>query len=340
MMAERFAAEMGLASLHVKREDLSHPTCGGNKVRGLEFILAQALHRRAHLLITLGAVGSHHVCRTAWHARALGLKSLAVVVPQPVAEYGRRNILLARSAAACYHHASFMSAGPRLVAALLNPRHWRRGRPPSFVSTGGSSPRACLGHVNAAFELAGQIAGGQLPEPDYVYVPMGSLGTAAGLALGLRLAGLRTRVVGVVVSYRWYATARRAARLARRTERFVRRHGGDVRSASIQACDIEVVEAALGQGYGEFTEESVELAERLHRCEGLMLDGTYTAKTLAGMMWYIRAQGLNDRRHLFWHTYQALPPPRDEEADVVLTPALRRYFEEPRQPLDERMIYP
>ncbi|MCH7812762.1 MAG: pyridoxal-phosphate dependent enzyme, partial [Planctomycetes bacterium] len=86
--ARHFAAAKGLKAFYIKREDLSHPECGGNKVRGLEFILAEARRRGAGTILTLGAAGSHHVSRTAWHARRLGLGTVGAGVIKCLTENG------------------------------------------------------------------------------------------------------------------------------------------------------------------------------------------------------------------------------------------------------------
>jgi D-cysteine desulfhydrase len=302
--ARRFAEAHGLRSLFVKREDLSHRVCGGNKVRGLEFILADAQRRGARTLATIGVTGSHHVAKTAWHARQLGLNTLAVVVKQPPAEYVQRNLATAAAAGAVLIHANRLTLVPRFAARYLGA--WlREGQRPYFIPPGGTSPLACLGHVNAALELKGQIDAGLLPEPDYLYVALGSLGTAAGLLAGCKLAGLRTRLVGVVVSHRWYCTAGRWTRLARRVARLLRRQDPTMNPVDIAKSDATVVGGVLGKGYALPTDSSSRLAAEFLTAEGLELDPTYTAKALDGAMQFIESNGLQDRTHMFWQTYHA-----------------------------------
>jgi D-cysteine desulfhydrase len=325
--AANFSTLHQLDSFFIKHEDQSHPLAGGNKVRGLEFILAHAKSLKARTIVTLGAAGSYHVCRTAFHAHALGIRTVAVMLPQPPAEYVCQNLALGHSLGVGYVPATFISAGPRLIGEMLRPRNWCGSRPPYYVPPGGSSSRACIGHVNAALELKAQISEGRLPEPDYLYVAMGSIGTAAGLLLGCRLAGLRTRVVGVAVSYPWYCTASRCARMARRILRFMRRYDSSVPELDFDGSDMDVVRSALGPGYALFTDESQTLARQLHDADGVALDGTYTAKTLHGAMEYIRVIGLQAHNHLFWNSYQ---PTRADTIDIAdrMVPAFRHYFTE------------
>jgi D-cysteine desulfhydrase len=306
--ARHFAEQQGLKALYLKREDLSHPDCAGNKIRGLEFILADAMQRGAKTILTFGVVGSHHICRTAWHARRHGMDTIAVVVDQPPAEYVRRNLAVALACGATVVPANRATLLPRL-AVQFTKALVRQGRRPYYVGPGGTSPLSCRGHVNAAMELKQQIEAGQLVEPDYLYVALGSLGTAAGLLVGCKLAGLKTKLVGVVAAYRWYCTAGRWARLARRVAALMRRLDPGVPEIAIDKAELSVVTTALGGGYAEHTEVSQRLAEAFGAAEGIELDGTYTAKALHGAIQFIEEHHIRDRVHLFWHTYHSMPAP-------------------------------
>jgi D-cysteine desulfhydrase len=332
-----FGKAIGVKNFFVKREDLSHPQCGGNKVRGLEFLLADAVSRGAKRIVTFSSAGSHHACRTAWYARNLGIDTVAVVVNQPVAQYVRDNLLMGASSGASYVSASYPTVLFRVLAEYLSKRNRIDGRPPYFIAPGGTTPLACLGHVSAALELRKQIDDGLIPEPDYLFVAMGSLGTAAGLAFGCKLAGLRTRVVGVVVSLRWYCTAGRTVRLARRALRLMRREDRSIPDVSLRRKDVTVVGDALGRGYGHFDKEAVDIAMMQMELEGIDLDGTYSAKALSGTVNYINRRRLHSRNHLFWLTYHHYRYDGDPDAQIARLPSrLRRYFTEPVQALDRR----
>lgn len=302
--AKTFAARHGIGSLHLKREDLSHPDCGGNKVRGLEFLLADALARGATRIVTFSSTGSHHVSRTAWHARRLGIETSAVVVPQPDTAYLSANCMMGRSAGARYVEAGFVTVLPKLFFEFVRPSNRRAGGRPYFISAGGTNALACLGHVNAAFELRRQVSAGELPPPDFIYVPLGSLGTAAGLIVGCRLAGLSARIVGVVVSYRFYCTPGRIARLARRTLALMRRLDPAVPRIELARGDFDVVAGALGPGYAKPTSQAKAIADQMLSDEGVALDETYMSKTVHGMLLAMDSRGTRGRRHLVWHTYQ------------------------------------
>jgi D-cysteine desulfhydrase len=329
--ARSFAGAHGLAALYLKREDCSHAECGGNKVRGLEFLLAEAQRRGVGTLVTIGPVGSHHLFRTAWHARRLGIRTVALAIGQPPADYAWQNVLTGLAVGTTYVPANYVTLLPKLLWWLLRARWSGDGRPCMYVPPGGTSPLSCLGHVNAAFELKRSIDEGLLPEPGYLYAALGSVGTMAGLAAGCKLARLKTRLVGVVVSYPWACTPWRWARLARRTLRLMRRHDPTVPNVDILPSELTVIGTALGRGYAHFTESARSLARQFHECEQVPLDGTYTAKTLDGAMQYIRDRRLHDAVHLFWHSYHEMPEP-DEAKTALLPRALKRFLAEETQP--------
>lgn len=327
MHLQKFGADHGLPHLYVKREDLSHPVCGGNKVRGLEFLLADALANRSPRILTVGAAGSHHVARTAWHAASLGMPTTAVLLRQPMAEYVRRNLRLASTAGANLILANPLTLLPRLITL-----RWFSAEPSYFIAPGGTTPLACVGHVNAALELKAQIDRGEFPSPDYIYVPLGSLGTCAGLLVGARLAGIRARIIGVVTSYRWYATAGRIRRIADKTLNLLRRVAPSVPPIPLDADDVTVITTALGPGYAQFTPRSMELARSMVTREGISLDGTYSAKAFETMHDFARQSARSNGVHLFWHTYHQIPSVPSDETQVATR--IAKYMKQPSQPLD------
>ncbi len=321
--AVAFAKAHGLASLHIKREDQACAECGGNKVRGLELLLAEARACDAKSIITLGSAGSHHISRTAYHAAKFDMRVTAVYLEQPPTAYAPRNISHAIRHGATYIHANFLTAVPKFLLAKARLSSGDGGSC-YYMPPGGTSPLACIGHVNAALELRRQIDAGLLPAPDYIYVALGSLGTAAGLALGCRIAGLAARVVGVVVSYQWYCTRSRWTRMANRTLRLMRRIDPAVPWLPLRKRDVDIVRTARGEGYALATEAGMSLADEMQRLEGLTLDAAYTSKVVDGMLQFIERGRLHDRRHLFWNTYAPMSEAKIEPEKIPLP--LRKYF--------------
>ena len=100
---ETLGAELGISQLYIKRDDLSGKLYGGNKPRQLEFILGQVLRSKAREVMTFGGAGSNHALATAIYARQVGVKSISMLMPQPNAQYVRRNLLMSQYCGAELH---------------------------------------------------------------------------------------------------------------------------------------------------------------------------------------------------------------------------------------------
>ncbi len=294
---------LGRPGLWIKNDGLLGAAYGGNKVRKLEFVLADVLRRRASTVLTFGGTGSHHCLATAIYARELGVRVAAVLLEQPQTDEVRVNLRLLDSfGARTVRAGSLPSAVAR--AAWLALRCTEFGLPPRLpylLWVGASTPLGCVGFVNAALEMADQVREGLLPEPRAVLLPLGSNGTAAGLLLGLRLAGLDTSVIAVQVSNMPTVGARGVARLANATARLLRQRGASIPPHSFRPDDLAVISDAEAGRYGHPTRNGEEAKELLSRLEGLTLDSTYTAKTVASL---IERPDL-PRPLLYWHTLNA-----------------------------------
>jgi D-cysteine desulfhydrase len=152
---------------------------------------------------------------------------------------------------------------------------------------------ALLGHVSAALELVEQAARGECLWPESIVVPLGSGGTAAGLALGLRIAGARVRVVGVRVVPRIIGRIGRVLRLARRTAELMEALKGE-RVPRVQANDIHVEREFYGGAYGRALANPLD--ETTITAAGIRLDDTYSRKAFAAAL-------AQDRPTLFWLTF-------------------------------------
>lgn len=279
--------ELRLAVLWAKREDRSSRRYGGNKVRGLEFLLRE--RGDGSVCVTIGGSGSTHCLATAVHGRALGWRTV-------VAQFSQFDTPLARAVAmetaawadivvTARTHATFVPAVVRAwrAARRLGRRHWIPG--------GGAHPRAVLGHVLAALELEQQLPA----PPDALVVPLGSGGTAAGLSLGLSVLGWPTRVVAARVAPRLVANRWRVGALERKAGALLAGLGIRARRDPLPPIIVHV----LGGGYGRPTREG-EKAQRLAAAAGLTLDATYGAKAFAALAG-LPQRGF--RRVVFWHTF-------------------------------------
>ena len=286
---------------------------GGNKVRKLEWIIPDARRRGARTILTFGGLGTNHGLATALYAREHGLEVALGLVDQPLDDHVRRQLNRLRRSGARIH---LTHSKARTIAALpaLVVRHASGLRLPYLLPVGGSSPIGALGYVEVALELAAQVEGGAIPEPSHVVVPLGSGGTAAGLALGLRLAGLRSRVVGMVVNEKLRLDPRSITSLARRSARLLARRGARLPEPQFGPGKITTPRDWLGPGYGHRTPEAERARVLARDREGLELDPVYTAKAMAGLLAMNSRREFGDGPVLYIHT----DGPRDDrDADAT-----------------------
>jgi len=305
--------------LFVKRDDRSCPLYGGNKPRKLEFLLGRALARGSRTLVTTGGLGTNHGLAMTILGRSVGVASVLVLVDQPVTPSVRETLRLQFA-----YGAKQIAAGNVAGAAVQTLRALAtsalRGERPQFVPTGGSSALGDVGFVSAGFELAEQVRAGDCPEPETIYLPVGSGGSVVGLVLGLRLAGLKSRVLGVVVTDILPPSSASLARAARSTLRLLRRADPSFPQLEIGAGDFPVAHDQLGPGYGASTLAAVE-ALAAAKALGLHLDTTYSAKTLAAIRERAARRELGAGPILFWNTYNTVDvasaaPRAASEADL------------------------
>jgi D-cysteine desulfhydrase len=275
---------------------------GGNKVRKLEWLIPDAQRRGRRSILTFGGLGTNWGLATTLYAREHGLETALALVDQPVDDHVRAQLARLEASGARIHRTHTKRRTVAMLPWLLA-RNARGGRPPYLLPAGGSSPVGVLGYVEAALEIAAQVEAGSLPEPAHVVVPVGTGGTAAGLALGFQLAGLRSRVVGVVVNDQLRLDGPVVARLARRSAALLERRGARLGQLRLEPDMLDLTRDQLGAGYGHPTEatEAAERAAALAAEEGLSLDPVYTAKAMAGLL-ALRAEGRLADPVLFVHT--------------------------------------
>jgi 1-aminocyclopropane-1-carboxylate deaminase/D-cysteine desulfhydrase-like pyridoxal-dependent ACC family enzyme len=279
--------------LYVKREDLSSDVLGGNKVRSLEFLLGRVCE--GDTVLTIGGEGSTHVLATAVHAARLGAKTIAVRWRHDM--HSAAEEVSARATTEC---AEVVTA-PNFVRAMLPLMTMRLTRAAQYIPLGGSTPLGTLGHVNAALELADQVERGELPLPGRVVVPLGSGGTAAGLALGFAVAGLDTVVIGARVGPRVGANGWRVRRLAEQTRQMIARYTGRVPPA-VRRKQIVVSHDLYGGAYARPHPTAEHAAALVDALRGWRLDATYSAKAFAAAL---DVAASHTTPPLFWMTFDA-----------------------------------
>jgi len=262
--------------IFIKRDDFTPVAMGGNKLRKLEFLAADALREGADVLLTAGAIQSNHVRQTAAVAARLGLKCVALL-ENPIGTHaenylsnGNRLLL------------DLMDAEVIMVDALNNPaeqlaeqaaRLEAQGFRPYIVPVGGSNALGALGYVECAQEIAHQSEG--VVDFAAVVVASGSAGTHAGLAVGLEHLLPETELVGVTVSRQVEAQLPLVERLRQSL----------AETLEVQAkAPITLWDDYFAPRYGEPNDEGMAAVKLLARLEGLLLDPVYTGKAMAGLL--------------------------------------------------------
>jgi D-cysteine desulfhydrase len=279
--APRLSRELGVPIL-LKRDDLTGLGLGGNKLRGLEYILADLREQGCDCLVTGAGPQSN------WTLLA-ALACLCCRVEPHVVCYGEGapgegNMRLHRWLGTDVRftddpdRTSVDAAMGALVAELR-----ARGRRPYLVPRGGATPLGALGYVRASVELAAQLAA--LGErPTGLWLATGSGGTQAGLVAGTALAGASYRVRGVAVSRSADETRDRVRSLAEGAAALA---GGEQARSRIAVPD--VLDGWIGPGYGVPSAEGQQAARLVATTEGVFLDGTFGAKAMAALIAECRA---------------------------------------------------
>jgi D-cysteine desulfhydrase len=284
------AVEQPHERLWVQRDDRSSSVYGGNKVRKLEFLLPIA-QRRGGPVLTAGGTGSHHVLATAIHAGRLGIEVEAVQYPQPETDDVRHTREAVGALGVSVTRCPNAYLMPAVLAARLAALAPRR---PYLLWPGASTPIGSLGYVSAGLELVHALRAARAAEPDDVVVPLGSGGSAVGLALGLALGGWkRARVVAVRVADRVVTNVGVLRSLEAGTAAVLAAGGWLPRPAVLT-----VDGRWFGKGYGHPTAEG-DIAMRRAPAFGLELEPTYTAKAFAAAL-ELLAEG---RRVVFVQTF-------------------------------------
>jgi D-cysteine desulfhydrase len=309
-----------LASLRVKRDDLTSALYGGNKVRKLDLLLGQALSEGRKAEITFGAYGSNHCLATAVHCRSLGIEPHVVLSPQEPGPFAPAT-LLAHAALGTVIHLVDGWDGRREAVRAVRELRARDGQEPLVVPMGGSNGLSTRGHVNAALEALQQG-----PAPDVVYVAGGTQGTSVGLAIGFAAAGVKTRVESIRVTPSEVGGPAQVERIAADALGCLTSLDPGFPSLSLADLPFTLREDWFEPGYGIVTSETSG-AVSAAAAAGVRLETTYSGKALAALIGDAASGRLDGKDVVFWDTYNSAAMP--EPGDIELLPqVLRDYIAE------------
>jgi len=294
-------------NIFIKRDDLTGCNLknlyGGNKVRKLEFLLADALKKRCNKIVTLGSVGSNHCVATACYAQKLNFDCLLLLKDQPNSPVVQQNLLLNHSFGAQMLFFETIHKRNKVFADMS------KMKDVYCISVGGSTPLGVLGYVNAVFELKNQINEGVIPKPDIIYIPVGSCGTVTGLLLGSKLAGLDFRIVGVLIApeRRHGIFASNIKKLFNETNQLLHSLDSRIPLFDFPVNCLTICKDFCGPKYGVWLPEANEARTLLYQAEKIVIEGTYSAKCLAALVKDIKNKQIDkDGIVLFWNTYCGL----------------------------------
>ncbi|MCG8313079.1 MAG: pyridoxal-phosphate dependent enzyme [Pseudomonadales bacterium] len=283
----------------IKRDDLTHTEYGGNKIRKLEFILADAMARGSTRIVTFGAIGTNHGVATAMMCQKHGIDCVVYLFDQPITATVSQNLQLmqAYGATLIYKKTLFKA----VKSYYLSPYRLLRGS--YFLFAGGSNLFGTLGYINAAFELQEQINNKECPQFKYLFCPVGSSATLAGLTYGLQLAGIDTQVKGIRVVQEKLGPFQACSsdtvyQLMLQVQHYLQTHT----QKKLPIPNRPVMDGDyFGDGYGVATKEGLAAIDHFNSL-GIKLEQTYTGKAAAA---FLRAVEQPDDDCLFWNTYNS-----------------------------------
>ena len=276
---ERLERQLGSGQIWMKRDDMTGLELTGNKVRKLEYVVADAVAHGCDTLVTEGTCQSNHCRTTAAVGARLGMKTVLLIRPEPPGEpMGNQLLDVLFGAEMRFYPGKRFEADRNAIVETVLAELQERGLKPRWVPMGASEPIGCWGYIRAVAELADQLRTVGVDACD-VIVPVSSGGTYAGALLGTllhRLEGLR--LWGVPVSDDVAHHTREIGGLCRRT----------VSQFDLPICfadsSMRFLDGYVGQGYAIPYSAAVEAIRLLARTEGIVLDPVYTSKAFCALL--------------------------------------------------------
>lgn len=294
----RLSAALSGPSLFIKRDDCTGLASGGNKTRKLEFLVGEAIQKKADMLVTQGAVQSNHVRQTAAAAARVGMKCHVLLerrVPDREEDYEKTGNVLLDDIFGATREFRPPNLDMNAEAETVTERLQSEGHRPYFIPGGGSNATGALGYANCAQEIADQSAETDL-DFNWLVMGTGSTGTQAGLVAGFHAIGFDLPVMGVSVRQ---PRERQMNSVHALTQRTLEKLGAD----GIAPSKILVDDGYVGEGYGIPADSTLEAINLTARQEGILLDPVYSAKGMAGLIGMTRQNFFKPTDNvLFLHT--------------------------------------
>ena len=311
---------LGRDDVWMKRDDLISPLYGGNKVRRYEYVLAEAKKLGRTKIVTVGGLASTQVMATALFGQAHGFKVSVVYFDQPHTRFMREALLVTATAGA-----KQIYAGGYLNTIYKTIREYRSEPGAYFIPPGAANPIANLGYIDAMLELGDQVARGEMPRPDVIVLPTGSSGTLAALAIGARLLGWNTKIIGVRITAKIATNMFTIGYVARATWSFLRARVPEL--TTLLPIQYELLHSALGKGYGHPTAAAIDAMPQVQKLIGASGEVTYSAKALVGLKEIVSSPAYKNSTVLLWNTLSANRPDVSQLDPLnLLPPEFHRFY--------------
>ncbi|MFQ5825197.1 MAG: D-cysteine desulfhydrase family protein [bacterium] len=282
--------------IYIKRDDLTGMVLSGNKIRKLEFLLAEALEQECDLLITCGNYQSNHARTTAVAAAKLRLKC-HLVLRNTMGGTINGNLFLNRLLGAEIKYITpeeYLSVD-EIMAELANELK-SKGHRPYIIPEGGSNEMGALGYLKAVDEIAEQLKSMKL-QIHHIVTAVGSGGTYAGLLLGKFLFDLSAEIHGINICDDESFFVNKIHGILKKAQK---RFNLEV---NLSKKDIKIIDGYVGKGYGLSSQEEIDMIKRVSLAEGIILDPVYTGKAMVGLADKIRQGKFKPEENiLFIHT--------------------------------------
>jgi D-cysteine desulfhydrase family pyridoxal phosphate-dependent enzyme len=281
--------------IYIKRDDEGGRSGGGNKLRKYERIIGDAIANNCDTLIIAGHFQSNAARELVGAACQLGLKSIVVskeLIPNQNATFLQNgNALLMNLMGAdivTINKADDFLKEMHNVAQQVS----EKGGKPYIIPFGGSNLLGSLGYVECVEEIKEQS---QI-EADYIYTPIGSGGTQAGIIAGIVKNKMKTNVVGISVLHKTDVASKIVEDLTNETLNYF---GLD----KVKSEKVIIDDNFIGPGYGITTKESIETIKLLAKLEGIFLCPVYTAKAMTGLIDHVKTGKIKSNQTvIFIHT--------------------------------------
>ena len=313
----------GSRSLSVKHDDQTNDIYGGNKVRKLEYIFQRAQDRGAERVATFGAVGSNHALATAIFAKEFGFKCTCFLAHQ------KRTPNIPRTLDMHLQLGTELVRYGGSVNRLELYRRYLQNRKTWVIPLGGTCWLGAVGFVNAGLELAAQISSCELETPDRIYIANGTMGSVAGLAIGLGLANLRIEIHAIRVADNRFAKREVLDRLINKTTTLLNRLDPSIPLDAATQVKIIWHDDFFAGGYAAVDDATIRAVDFARANLGLTLDTTYTGKAMAALLHDLEVSD-DGASTLFWNTYNSRPLPTVDRSKLPLQnlpEQFKRYYE-------------